>query len=216
MYDRIKTISAIVAMNRATENSKVIGSLYEALGKEYENMKDPIKGCSGITGVMYGTLKTDYVKAYVAKLTKLVLNSYDSELRGVTNESLVSCNNDMVLAIVSRLASSNIKSHKHLFDLSMCYLFGYDLDLLEIGTSTDRKLKLKHLIKFVTNKFDLAAGYPNVEDYYEDYISGIDPDWFFDNIDTITDDLLTVANKTTSNDIWYFVSQQSKCPLVMQ
>lgn len=147
-----------------------------------------------IEGVKYSTLKTDAIKDYVEKISRLVFDSQGGWQRGFTTIQVSELHSELVTAIQS--INSKTLTHDELFVKILTSVFGYDKRLVEASLESNRA-PMASIVDYLRYRFDLSAdsfdgtitdnpfdGFFNEE--LLDYIAA-NPDAIFDKYLGLTD-----------------------------
>lgn len=156
--EQMLDLASLVAFNRAVGNCNAIEALYDTMSSEFARYGNPTEGTHFITDVMTSAMKSDSIKTYVSKLVKLCMNVQFADLKGFSNATLGSDNN-VTMGIVTQLCTTQILSHRDLFNKVMVHICGYDSHLIDVVHQPTYYRRFRMLLVYVINKFSLANGY---------------------------------------------------------
>lgn len=135
-------------------------SMYEAAQLEWNKLKNTNGGAHLIESVTVSAAKTDAVNVYMAKLSKLFMNSVGSYMHGHSLPTLLT-KNDELIQMKNWLAGSVNLTHEKAFAFIASNMYGYDNVLLNIVMTTNKDIQreTEGTLRYIVNRHNLSEGY---------------------------------------------------------
>lgn len=185
--DAIKNTAILSYVADLPAQVRLIRMYNEVMSRAWDNMKDQ-GGTHLISGVVFSTTKSDAIRDYIEKISRIVFDSTGGWQRGFSATRIAEQHGE-VGRVVGGLASKQL-THKDLFSEILIKLFGYDSYLVNAALESDPELASRYAVNYISNRFDLVA-----VDFKNPVISDIFDGFYPTNlINEIEKDPIGIAN----------------------
>lgn len=153
---RLSYISFIARIHEVLGSLNVIKALDAVSEEQWGRSFDANTEEHLIRGVFTSPQKSDAVKLYIAKLMKVHLNSIGNRVCAWTKDTITGENATNV-AISNRIAATEFKTSRELFQLVATRLMGYDDMLVKMAFAEDADVKTKLLMNYMSSLYDMSV-----------------------------------------------------------
>ncbi|MNM18509.1 hypothetical protein D3C81_288020 [compost metagenome] len=153
LQNKLDFHTTVLDLRAAAGSLVVLGVLRKLSNEEWERCRDDASDTHLIKGVIFDSKKTEAIRAYIAKIVRLYMNTVGPNIGAWTKNSL---ENEHVLtkAVSDKICNSEINTADQLFEMVITRLIGVDSHIVRASLAkTNRGIALG-LVGYLSARHD--------------------------------------------------------------
>lgn len=184
LQNKLDFYGAVLDLRAAVGGLNIIRSLHQLSNREWERCRNDASDVHLIKGVIFDSTKTDAIRAYIAKIVKLYMNSVGTVVGTWTKHGLEQ-EHLLTKAVSDKITTSEINTADQLFEMVGTKLLGIDVYLVRAGMAESTEDVAKALVTYLGYRADETsdplATYPELTKVLGDLLSqNLVDDVFYD------------------------------------
>lgn len=153
LQNKLDFYGAVLDLRAAVGGLNILRSLRKLSNEEWTRCRNDASDVHLIKGVIFDSTKTDAIRAYIAKIVKLYMNSIGTVVGTWTKHGLEQ-EHVLTKAVSDKITTSEINTADQLFEMVVTKLLGIDVYLVRAGMAESSEDVAKELVNYLGYRAD--------------------------------------------------------------